>query len=606
MKENKLVLKSVNELLECNFYIPSYQRGYRWNTTQVTQLLDDIYEFALKKNKTTNEFYCLQPIVVKSSENGSWKVVDGQQRLTTIRLILSYMVKDHLKRPLKEAFKKDEFSLEYETRPETEKFLKKIFKDNSNIDFHYMWSAYQAIVDWFDDKDYNECNDFLSTLLAKDDTGNPVKVIWYEITEETNSIDLFTRINIGKIPLTNAELIKALFLGQANPGNQSQKANYKQLQIASEWDNIENTLQDNSFWFFIYDKENDKLPQSNYDTRIEYLFDLIKNKKGGEEQYYTFYKFLLDDFKQKRTPEDEPDIEAIWLDIKQYFLTFLEWYHERELFHLIGFLIATGSDLRDLKKKAGKKKTKKKFKKYLRSEVAKKVNVDIESLSYDRNKDQTFIRRVLLLMNIQTLIDNKKSQSRFPFDNYKRENNWDIEHVRSQAESDLKGKDRKEWAKLVLEFYTGIEVSEEDLDKQKDEIKILDNVENRKEIAQDLLQYIKNGSDDDFDQLYKKVSRTFKEEEPPSSHSIANLALLDAGTNRAYKNAFFPIKRMEIIKREKEGTFVPIATKNVFMKAYSKRFDKVMYWNKSDAEDYLAAMKSILGVYLNQTEEKDD
>ena len=53
------------ELLEKKFNVPSYQRGYRWEKENVEALLNDIQEFADKKDKEENEFYCLQPIVVK-------------------------------------------------------------------------------------------------------------------------------------------------------------------------------------------------------------------------------------------------------------------------------------------------------------------------------------------------------------------------------------------------------------------------------------------------------------------------------------------------------------------------------------------------------------
>lgn len=45
MTENKIELKSVNELLGMKFFVPSYQRGYRWTERQVKDLLDDLNEF---------------------------------------------------------------------------------------------------------------------------------------------------------------------------------------------------------------------------------------------------------------------------------------------------------------------------------------------------------------------------------------------------------------------------------------------------------------------------------------------------------------------------------------------------------------------------------
>ena len=593
MSENKLVLKSVYDLLGENFYLADYQRGYRWSEINVTQLLDDVWEFS-QKERSGDEFYCLQPIVVRpyTWENVSgekldgWEVIDGQQRLTTIRIILSYLVKEHLKRTLNEAFK----------RPKSEAFLKDLQEDNSNIDFYHMWSAYQATSKWFEDKDYDDCNNFLSTLLAKKDNAGPVKVIWYEINDEVNAIDIFTRLNIGKIPLTNAELIKALFLGKANPDNQNQKANPKQLQIASEWDAIENTLQDKSFWYFIYDEDNKKLPQHKYETRIEYIFDLMKNKPLGEEKYFTFYKFLDEDFRGSKTIND------IWLDIKRYFLTFEEWYQDRILYHLVGFLITAGVGIKELKASSDKK-TKSDFKICLREEIGKTLNVDIENIKYNDSN----VKSVLLLFNIHTLLANETSKSRFPFDSYKNDN-WDIEHVRSQSEVELTGGDRIDWAKLVLEFYTGIAVAKEpeSLDNHLEEIKkLLDKEE--QQICRSLVTLILEGcKEDEWNELYQLVSKGFKEENFPKEHSISNLALLDAGTNRAYKNAFFPIKRMEIMKREMKGSFVPIGTKNLFMKAYSRRFDKVMYWGQTDADDYLEVLKNCLKVYAVPVQNKEE
>ena len=84
--------------------------------------------------------------------------------------------------------------------------------------------------------------------------------------------------------------------------------------------------------------------------------------------------------------------------------------------------------------------------------------------------------------------------------------------------------------------------------------------------------------------------------------SIGNLALLDAATNRSYKNAMFPIKRKRNIQNDMNGIFVPICTKNVFLKFYSKKLGEVMYWNESDADDYVKAIQEVLSEYLPDQE----
>ena len=106
MNNNTLKLKSIFELLNEEFYIPSYQRGYRWTEKQVKALLTDIWDFR-NSNPKTDEFYCLQPIVVAKEINinkGPWELIDGQQRLTTIYIILSYF-----NRRFTEEFKKPIF-----------------------------------------------------------------------------------------------------------------------------------------------------------------------------------------------------------------------------------------------------------------------------------------------------------------------------------------------------------------------------------------------------------------------------------------------------------------------------------------------------------------
>lgn len=62
-QENKIKETAVAELLGMNFFIPGYQRGYRWTEQQVNDLLNDINEF----EPENNSWYCLQPLVTKKT-----------------------------------------------------------------------------------------------------------------------------------------------------------------------------------------------------------------------------------------------------------------------------------------------------------------------------------------------------------------------------------------------------------------------------------------------------------------------------------------------------------------------------------------------------------
>jgi len=635
MSDDKLFPKSINNLMKEKFFIPSYQRGYRWTENEVTLLLEDIWDFAINPPKQEEgkkrPFYCLQPVVVKRYNNDEWEVIDGQQRLTTIFLILK-----NLEFPI-DSTNKNIKRIYYETREDSEHFLNTIDKEVSqkteeNIDFHHMAAANKCIREWFTDKANTTEYPFAEAKFAQTFLTDTM-VIWYivndgsetvEIDDDYQSYDIFTRLNSGKIPLTNSELIRALFLKRWNAKETADNLRLRQLQIASEWDIMENKLQEDAFWYFIYNRNDGADPK--YANRIEYIFDLMQEKAEGAEDKYTFNKFFTEFEKSRKTNKDNlkdklPDTDQLWLEIKKYFQTIEEWYKNRELYHLTGFIITTGmgNPVLDLIKARRTYKTKSDFKKHLVEKINLQVRCNIRTLVY---KDTLKIKTILLLFNIETLLSNTKSNMRFPFDSYKKEN-WDIEHVRSQTDKSITGTERREWAMDIMEYFTG----EVDNDKQ---ISYFDSLEKRiteanteepdihetKKLIRaneyksltdlyktlsDLLNIIhsENINDHKFNELYVKMREFFRENNEPDKCAISNLSLLDASTNRSYKNAFFPIKRKIILEKDKKGTFIPICTKNVFTKAYSKRFDEIMYWNKDDADNYLIAIEETLHEYLN-------
>ena len=205
MSENNLVLKTIYDLREESFWIPDYQRGYRWSASQVLDLLNDVHDFDEDKTRAQDAFYCLQPIVVRKRDE-RWEVIDGQQRLTTLFLILNF-----LNQRLVEDRRNKIHTIAYETRPDSQEYLETLdeSQNDENIDYFHMFEASQRIETWFDDHK-NKTNDIESAFQ------NSVKIIWYEVPDNVDPIQILTRLNIGKIPLTNSELVKALFLQSRN------------------------------------------------------------------------------------------------------------------------------------------------------------------------------------------------------------------------------------------------------------------------------------------------------------------------------------------------------------------------------------------------------
>ncbi|EMY80025.1 hypothetical protein pgond44_14013 [Psychroflexus gondwanensis ACAM 44] len=593
MDNNNISIKSINDLLKSNFFIPSYQRGYRWTETQVTDLLNDINVFSPKEIPNSNEktWYCLQPIVVKQKNENEWDVIDGQQRLTTAFLILHYLNQGYIENRQKKLF-----SLKYETRENSAEYLQKELNgetiNDQNIDYHFISSAYKIICDWFKNRgEQFDVNTFESKFNFS------TKVIWYETSKGEDSIDIFTRINSGKIPLTNAELIKALFLNCSNFANSdTEKLRLKQLEIASEWDRIEYASQDDSFWYFINKNEN------NLATRIEYIFNLmyevaqaedveveerkklrIKSKEKIEERKkehqtiserfgndeYSTFRFFNEKFKAK----SEKEINDNWQEIKKYSQTLEEWYNNRELYHKIGYLIAIGTNIKNILK-GKEEKSKTEFANWLKQEMESKFkNTNLEEVEYNGKN----VREILLLHNIQTILNNENETNRFPFDRYKKES-WDVEHIHAIAtEVKVKKENQIDW--LNNNFIKTYNHHDKNINNQ-------------------IGQIIKSGNQIDENEFDDIIDYVLGEED----NSIRNLCLLDSGTNRSYKNDSFKVKRKKIIEREIEGTFIPICTKNVFMKYYSANVKDIEVWNENDRTSYLEKIQKVINQYLPQTE----
>ncbi|NWL14427.1 DUF262 domain-containing protein [Pseudoalteromonas sp. Scap03] len=612
---NELELKPINDLLELSFFIPAYQRGYRWSKRQVTELLDDIKEFQQQaENSNKNAFYCLQPIVVKK-HNSDWELVDGQQRLTTIYIILTYL-KDILA-----LLGKSRYQLSYETREESAEFLQDINEDRGeeNIDFFHIVQAKKAVEEWFDAQDGTYKVNFIQTLLGPHDSKKSVQVIWYQIDETENVTEVFTRLNMGKIPLVNAELVKALFLKSSNFALDVNDSDIKkpiqdlqQLRISQEWDAIEKRLQDDAFWYFISNK-------SITTNRIEFVLDLASRNLNDEgildtdklKIFLTFNRLL-----SNSGDKDKPvDVAREWLKVKQCFMTLEEWYNDRALFHLIGYLVSQKVSISHIFELHQEALTKYDFRQSLLKLVFSKTfngrEIDtlsqewlderLNSLTYESGAHK--LRPILLLFNVASLLANPATNARFQFDKYKLDS-WDIEHIRSVASDMPNSKDKqKAWLENVVAYISSdesIEVEESDTDANNEELSI-------KLEAKELL-LATNFNNDHFEAVYDKVRAHYDPDgNEDVDNSIGNLTLLDSRTNRSYQNAVFPIKRARIIALDKKATFVPLCTKNAFLKYYSKQVDKMLYWEAKDSEDHQRAMVEMLlgffqGVGVHQKE----
>ena len=566
MAEINLETRLVGEI-KGHFYVPDYQRGYRWSKTEVETLLNDIYEYGGKGGKTKNESYCLQPVVLRNLGD-KYELIDGQQRLTTLYLIYVYMNK------ASNGFMSEpKFSLSYETRDESASFLRNPdeAKQNDNIDFFFIYNAYKTIEDWFGSKD-----NFQSSLTNINKYFDEcVRIIWYEVPDTESSIDLFTRLNIGKIPLTSSELVKALFLKEGS------ETDIRQEELSLEWDNMEKELHNDDFWGFLTNSETDKYP-----TRIDLVLDLISKKTNvDKETYRTFFYF---DNEHKRGKS----LEEIWDEIQHNFLTLKEWFSDHEFYHKIGYLIASKSNtlLDILNDYADKSKTE--FRQYLDENIRESIRFTktFEELEY--NKDYNDIKKLLLLFNVESvrLIDDQKR--RFPFGRHKKEN-WSLEHSHAQHSEGLKTNEkRKEWLKAHIKPLQSIGVQNDLISEVEQLVKSIEENPKTTKVQEN------------FEPLQQRVVSALSPKDADSDyiHQLSNMALLSSGQNSAVSNYTFDAKRNLILDMDKNGSYIPFCTKMVFLKYYSAEDTNLHFWGKTDRDAYAKAMSEVLSSYL--TDEK--
>lgn len=605
--DNNLKPTTVRELLGQHFYIPYYQRGYRWTKKQVKELLDDIWDFATLKRKEDGSFYCLQPIVViprawveNEMELTGYEVIDGQQRLTTIYIILNYLMKEHLQvQSLISHYGKDVFTLRYETRKGSDEFLKNITKSNEYIDYYHMWEAYRTVKDWFTDpndfKDLNDKTRFLATLLGKRDVEYSVQFIWYEIfgkqTDEEN-IKLFNRLNIGKIPLTNAELVKALFLSEKSfEGLGSDVMLSRKNQIAHLWDEMEQTLNDIAFWSFITNKKKD-----DFSTKIELLLDINAGKKRHhKDPLYTFLYFLNESKK--------PGVKLwqLWLDIESCFLTLKQWHSDRNLYHRIGYLITVGEPIEDLVALSYKNR-KDIFEERINKKIAGHISDDYNELKYGKKSKE--IEKVLLLFNVETTRQSNNVNEFYPF-RFHKGIQWSLEHIHAQNSEAFSKTDSKPWHEW-LKFHK---------DVLTDMLETESNLE-RNNLIQNLIAEFDHNAGEKlswliFEQLYQKTVSFFTLSEDNKQkfdiHSISNLALLGRDDNSALNNSVFEVKRRELIRLDKTGNYIPVCTKRTFFKYYNdKTFTAQNYfWSSDDQMHYLTEIENKIRPYLSLKNSKN-
>jgi uncharacterized protein with ParB-like and HNH nuclease domain len=590
------------EAKKYRFDIPSYQRGYRWEESHITKLLDDIYEFDedKKAGKPVGEYYCLQPIALKrrtdlDDENfESYEVIDGQQRLISLYILLRALKYDLDQGVFRITFERDRRDRPSTDQQKREDFLKNITQqDGSNLskaDYHYMYHAYKAAVEWLKERTTEVGKPVNRTMEVA--ITNDTKVIWYEIDVKTSVHDaareMFRHINDGKIALTDSELIKASLLNSRRENNVNLKneenvriTKTNQTGIANIWDEIERTLHNEQFWAFVSKTNNDN------HTRIDFIFELIyrraKQKKPSEEikdgAIFSFFEKIL---------ENADSADAVWKDAREYYRIFCDWFDDITIYNYIGYImryINTDKDNNILTLiEFYNNHTKAAFSSELQRIIEKHSETtkeNFEGLSYSSDYDK--VVNLLLRANIES---SNKMGRRF---NFVTKGGWSVEHVFAQKSDNIKPEKRIAWLNGYSSVITRVmrtnTESREDLEKLKTDIDDFVN---------------KNVGD--FDSIFEEILKTIECKGVVDRDSIKNLALIGKDDNAALSNFAFYEKRKKIIEMSETGKNIPPETLNLFMKFHSGESTNLDYWSDDDGKAYLNRIEKLLG--LDKKDEK--
>lgn len=393
-------LKSVEDILKMGYtlYIPSYQRGYRWTQDEVKQLLDDL------AGQKDGEAYFLQLLAVREEEdeeNKRLRIIDGQQRLTTCRLILKCCGVSVLP------------ELKYESR-----------KTENKIDSRFRKEAEAAINDWLDEKKADgetEVRDRLKKRVLG------AVFLYFPIEDSKHELDFFSRLNTWKIKATDSELVKCLFLSDDKESTIRERA--------MKWNQIERWLADDDVWGFVASREGDN------DDRIGQMLsytgvlgdseEVLGNGRISQFKFYSAFKTWMEIGMCK---------DDLWSKIVGTYDLLKSWYADQYDRHLVGWYLHrkgckisakdTGSVLKTSAFCAAKK-------------LAEEGTVWLkDSDLYYNEKSRARLHQYLLLANVAWCCE--QGGVDYDFWRHMHIQEWSLEHVHARNQKPLSEVEFKE------------------------------------------------------------------------------------------------------------------------------------------------------------------
>ena len=577
------------------FSIPPYQRGYKWESTDIERLLDDVNNFQI--NEDLDLFYCLQNITLIERDE-TFSVVDGQQRLTTLLIILSYLGEYDL---IAERLK-------YDVREETEDFLKEYIHNSQRLrtieswdafldmaseggkdydfqDIFYIFQAYKTVQKWFET--HSEQKEEMHAKLLDN-----LKLI-VNLPKNIDEQELFENLNGKRVPLDGADLVRALIItriakrevGEIDDNvKHNVMINEHRIKLGLLIDSLDRWWSDHDkqMYFHHFTRRDIRLKgtigfdDAEHPIDILYkLYSLIYNYGEIDIEYFE-QQSATTDFLQKLHILQRT-LETWYNDTTLYHLVLYTWLYANESAKESGVVKLTFKNLYEL----WKSKPRLDFINNLKSRIANTVCFDEilkEVQKYEKgelyvddstNKTIAFSENFYdpKLVNICVLLDIAGSKTKIPVEYFK-VNSEDKEHIFPQTPIADKVKDKTKQTQILKEY---IDIINSNLSAD-DHIILNDN-----EIDWDNAEWKESIKTTINDRISKVIP----------INSLGNMCLLHDFINRKYGNDFFLEKRIDIM-RAAQDTYIRPHVYDAFNKSFINRDKKVINmsmmirWDQSD------------------------
>lgn len=642
---NSRLIYSVKELFTGylsagkQFVIPEYQRGYKWDNQQIVQLLKDINHFEYVEG--TEMFYCLQNITLVKTSDDDYNVVDGQQRLTTLVLLLSFLGETKL----------IENRLFYNVRPSSNDFIQeyiignksdiiRVFdcngencnwsgfveqlksdscRDFDHQDVYYMFKAYSKIKCWMSENKIN-LEQFSSKLL------NHVKVI-VNAPKTKDEQTLFNNLNSGQVHLDGADLVRAIIitrLPKVVHNNELDEreivmVNETRVKIGMELDRI------NSWWIDKRDyyrsivravktKKSDSILFNEVNYPIDCLYKLFVLASKDKEISVEYFE------------EKSSDITAFYENLIKLQRTIEDWYNDQLLYHLVFYVLYyTSTNFTTLYEQwLSKKTTRNSFVDFLKKQIVDEFNswneaYAILAANYPANVknsgDVTHTDNSGNISNDSAASDNHTNANKCYFDeNWFQSNQNELVKVMILVDIIDSTDEKKENGQTsCLPVDAMIKKTEDEKehifpqtprsnkpkDNNAEEIKAYVDYINNKKPSEDMpdlkfdVSETGKWEEKEWSNMKEKINERIKQIIP--INSLGNMCLLDKSINASYGNDFFAVKHLKLMQKAKEGIYIRPHVMDAFCKAFrSSESNDLNYMRSWEISDIIEREKYIV------------